>query len=144
MTAMPKNLKIDPLDRALTLIADAADAPPRLNELAQSVGLSPSHLQRAFRKRYGVSPAEYAQSLRLKNLKSALRTAPRVADAIYDAGYGSGSRVYEKTGQLLGMTPADYRRGGVSVASSSARARSSGSMANEAGFTVMAFSLRTD
>jgi AraC family transcriptional regulator of adaptative response/methylated-DNA-[protein]-cysteine methyltransferase len=116
MTAMPKNLKIDPLDRALALIADAADAPPRLNELARSVGLSPSHLQRAFRKRYGVSPAEYAQSLKLKNLKSALRTAPRVADAIYDAGYGSGSRVYEKTGQLLGMTPARYRRGAVGVA----------------------------
>jgi AraC family transcriptional regulator, regulatory protein of adaptative response / methylated-DNA-[protein]-cysteine methyltransferase len=116
MTAMPKNLKIDPLDRALALIADAADAPPRLNELADAVGLSPSHLQRAFRKRYGVSPAEYAQSLKLKNLKSALRTAPRVVDAIYDAGYGSGSRVYEKTGQLLGMTPASYRRGAAGVA----------------------------
>ena len=116
MTAMPKNLKIDPLDRALNLIADAADAPPRLNELAQAVGLSPSHLQRAFRKRYGVSPAEYAQSLKLKILKSALRTAPRVADAIYDAGYGSGSRVYEKTGQLLGMTPASYRRGAAGIA----------------------------
>ncbi len=49
MTAMPKNLKIDPLDRALALIADSADAPPRLNELADAVGLSPSHLQRAFR-----------------------------------------------------------------------------------------------
>ena len=116
MTAMPKNLHIDPLDRALALIADAADAPPRLAELADAVGLSPSHLQRAFRKRFGVSPAEYAQSLKLKQLKSALRRAPRVTDAIYDAGYGSGSRVYEKTGQLLGMTPAAYRRGAAGVA----------------------------
>jgi len=118
MTAMPKStdLQIDPLDRALALIADAADAPPRLNELARAVGLSASHLQRAFRKRFGVSPAEYAQSLKLKNLKSALRAAPRVTDAIYDAGYGSGSRVYEKTGQLLGMTPATYRRGAAGVA----------------------------
>jgi AraC family transcriptional regulator of adaptative response/methylated-DNA-[protein]-cysteine methyltransferase len=118
MTAMPKttDLQIDPLDRALALIADTADAPPRLNELARAVGLSASHLQRAFRKRFGVSPAEYAQSLRLKNLKSALRAAPRVTDAIYDAGYGSGSRVYEKTGQLLGMTPATYRRGAAGVA----------------------------
>jgi AraC family transcriptional regulator of adaptative response/methylated-DNA-[protein]-cysteine methyltransferase len=118
MTAMPKttDLQIDPLDRALALIADTADAPPRLNELARVVGLSPSHLQRAFRKRFGVSPAEFAQSLRLKNLKSALRAAPRVTDAIYDAGYGSGSRVYEKTGQLLGMTPATYRRGAAGVA----------------------------
>ena len=116
MTAMPKTLKIDPLDRALALITDAPDAPPRLGELARAVGLSASHLQRAFRKRFGVSPAEYAQSLKLKNLKSALRRAPRVTDAIYDAGYGSGSRVYEKTGQLLGMTPAHYRRGAAGIA----------------------------
>lgn len=116
MTAMPKNLQIDPLDHALALIADAGETPPRLTDLARAVGLSPSHLQRAFRKRFGVSPAEYAQAQKLKNLKSALRTAPRVTDAIYDAGYGSGSRVYEKTGQLLGMTPATYRRGAAGVA----------------------------
>ena len=116
MTAMPKDLRIDPLDQALALIADAGDAAPRLADLARAVGLSPSHLQRAFRKRFGVSPAEYVQSLKLKSLKSALRSAPRVTDAIYDAGYGSGSRVYEKTGQLLGMTPATYRRGAVGVA----------------------------
>jgi AraC family transcriptional regulator of adaptative response/methylated-DNA-[protein]-cysteine methyltransferase len=118
MTAMPKPtaLRADPLDRALALITDAGETPPRLGDLARSVGLSPSHLQRAFRKRFGVSPAEYAASLKLRNLKSALRTAPRVTDAIYDAGYGSGSRVYEKTGQLLGMTPATYRRGAAGVA----------------------------
>src|ERR1700755_542960 len=116
MTMKPASLDIDPLDHALALLDDHADAPPKLNELAETVGLSPSHLQRAFRKRFGVSPAEYAQSLRLKNLKSALRDTERVTDAIYDAGFGSGSRVYEKTGQLLGMTPANYQRGGAGIA----------------------------
>jgi AraC family transcriptional regulator, regulatory protein of adaptative response / methylated-DNA-[protein]-cysteine methyltransferase len=115
MTMKPVSLALDPLDRALELIA-AAETPPSLADLAREVDLSPSHLQRAFRKRFGVSPAEYAQSRKLKSLKSALRDAPRVADAIFEAGYGSGSRVYEKTGQLLGMTPASYRRGGEGVA----------------------------
>jgi AraC family transcriptional regulator of adaptative response/methylated-DNA-[protein]-cysteine methyltransferase len=115
MTVKPASFVLDPLERALALI-DTANTAPRLPELARAVGLSPSHLQRAFRKRFGVSPAEYAQSRRLRQLKSALRDAPRVADAIYDAGYGSGSRVYEKTGQLLGMTPATYKRGGSGVA----------------------------
>jgi AraC family transcriptional regulator of adaptative response/methylated-DNA-[protein]-cysteine methyltransferase len=115
MTAKPATFVIDPLDRALALL-EGAEAAPRLPELARAVGLSPSHLQRAFRKRFGVSPAEFAQARKLKQLKSALRDAPRVTDAIYDAGYGSGSRVYEKTGQLLGMTPADYKRGGTGVA----------------------------
>jgi AraC family transcriptional regulator of adaptative response/methylated-DNA-[protein]-cysteine methyltransferase len=118
MTAMPRttDLQFDPLDRALTLIAAAGDTPLSLAQLARAVGLSASHLQRSFRKRFGVSPAEYARSLKLDNLKTALRAAPRVTDAIYDAGYGSGSRVYEKTGQLLGMTPATYRRGAAGVA----------------------------
>ncbi len=116
MTMKPASLEIDPLDRALALIDSAADAPPKLDALARAVGLSRSHLQRAFRKRFGVSPAEYAQSLRLKNLKNALRDTERVTDAIYDAGFGSGSRVYEKTGQLLGMTPARYQRGGAGIA----------------------------
>jgi AraC family transcriptional regulator of adaptative response/methylated-DNA-[protein]-cysteine methyltransferase len=114
MTVKPATFALDPLDRALALL-DRADTPPRLPELARAVGLSASHLQRAFRQRFGVSPAEYAQSRKLKALRSALREAPRVTDAIYDAGYGSGSRVYEKTGQLLGMTPADYKRGGSGI-----------------------------
>ena len=116
MTMKPVSLDIDPLDRALAMLNDAADAPPKLSELARVVGLSPSHLQRVFRKRFGVTPAEYSQSLRLKNLKSALRDTDRVTDAIYDAGFGSGSRVYEKTDQLLGMTPASYQRGGAGIA----------------------------
>ncbi len=108
-------MNTDPLENARSLINAANDVPPRLAELAREVGLSASHLQRAFRKRYGLSPAEYARSLRLQRLKSALRTQLRVTDAIYDAGFGSGSRVYEKTGQLLGMTPARYQRGGAGV-----------------------------
>ncbi|HEX4479927.1 MAG TPA: methylated-DNA--[protein]-cysteine S-methyltransferase [Rudaea sp.] len=116
MTMKPASLDIDPLDRALAILTDNADEAPKLSALAASVGLSPSHLQRAFRKRFGVSPAEYVQSRRLKTLKSALRENERVTDAIYDAGYGSGSRVYEKTGQLLGMTPASYRRGAAGIA----------------------------
>ena len=116
MTMKPASLDIDPLDRALAILSDNADEAPKLNALAASVGLSPSHLQRAFRKRFGVSPAEYVQSRKLKQLKSALRETERVTDAIYDAGYGSGSRVYEKTGQLLGMTPASYRGGAVGIA----------------------------
>lgn len=106
----------DPLTHARELLDAAGDIPLRLAELAQRVGLSTSHLQRAFRSRFGVSPSEYAQALRVQRLKSALRTQPRVTDAIFDAGFGSGSRVYEKTGQLLGMTPARYQRGGAGVA----------------------------
>lgn len=101
----------DPIAQAHELISCSEDG-PSLQTLARSVGLSPSHLQRRFRARYGMSPAEFAASRRLGRLKAALRDSESVTDAVYAAGFGSSSRVYEKSDTLLGMTPADYRRGG--------------------------------
>ena len=97
-------------------LLDHSDKAPGLRELAARVGLSPSHLQRAFRRTYGVSPAEYARARRFGEFKRALRCGAAITDAIYDAGFGSGSRVYEHSDRLLGMPPARYREGGVGVA----------------------------
>jgi AraC family transcriptional regulator of adaptative response/methylated-DNA-[protein]-cysteine methyltransferase len=94
------------------LLVERADEPPTLQVLADAAQLSPSHLQRAFRRRYGMSPAEYHRARRFGHLKTALRQGAAVTDAVYDAGFGSGSRVYEHSDRLLGMTPASYRAGG--------------------------------
>lgn len=99
----------DKLERVRTLL-DAGE--PSLNELAEAVGLSPSHLQRVFTARFGLSPAEYLAQRKLGTLKSALREGRDVSAALYDAGYGSPSRVYERGAAKLGMTPARYRAGG--------------------------------
>jgi AraC family transcriptional regulator of adaptative response/methylated-DNA-[protein]-cysteine methyltransferase len=103
------------IERARAIL-DASEIAPGLNELAGKVGLSPSHLQRAFRRVHGVSPAEYARARRFGEFKRALRESPSITDAIFDAGFGSGSRVYENTDRLLGMPPARYREGGQGVA----------------------------
>jgi AraC family transcriptional regulator of adaptative response/methylated-DNA-[protein]-cysteine methyltransferase len=100
-----------PLEHVRALIERATEA-PSLTALASAARLSPSHLQRAFRRRYGMSPAEYHRARRFGQFKNALRKGAAVADAVYDAGFGSGSRVYEHTNRLLGMTPASYRAGG--------------------------------
>ena len=105
----------DALERAREIL-DRSDEVPSLGELAAQVGLSPSHLQRAFRRAYGVSPAEYARSKRFGEFKRALREGASITDAIYDAGFGSGSRVYENSDRLLGMPPARYREGAAGVA----------------------------
>lgn len=94
------------------LLVEQADEAPTLQALADAVQMSPSHLQRAFRRRYGMSPSEYHRARRFGQLKQALRTGAAVTDAVYDAGFGSGSRVYEHSDRLLGMTPASYRAGG--------------------------------
>jgi AraC family transcriptional regulator of adaptative response/methylated-DNA-[protein]-cysteine methyltransferase len=99
------------LERARVLV-ERADEAPSLAELADAAGLSPTYLQRAFRRRYGVSPAEYHRARRFDQLKASLRDGAKVTDAVYGAGFGSGSRVYEHSDRLFGMTPASYRAGG--------------------------------
>ncbi|MGN2245494.1 methylated-DNA--[protein]-cysteine S-methyltransferase [Frateuria sp. GZRR35] len=102
---------IEPLEQARRLL-DEADTAPSLDALASAVALSPTYLQRAFRRRFGMSPAEYHRSRRFGQFKAALREGSAVTDAVYEAGFGSGSRVYEHSNRLLGMTPASYRAGG--------------------------------
>lgn len=98
-----------PLDAAKRLL-DAGE--PTLQQLASATGLSASHLQRSFRERHGLSPAQYLAQRKLMTLKTQLRKGGDVSAALYDAGYGSPSRVYEAGAARLGMTPARYRDGG--------------------------------
>src|SRR4051812_29711993 len=81
-----------------------------LDELAGAVGASPFHLQRRFKETFGVSPRDYQDAYRVESVKSALRNGSRVTDAVFDAGYGSVSRFYEKP--RLGMPARDYRARG--------------------------------
>ena len=103
--------RVQTIRRACAVI-DAAEQPPLLNELATAIGLSTSHLHREFKRVTGVTPREYAAGKRLERLQNGLAAGRPVADAIYAAGYGSGSRVYENAKRTLGMTPGQYRAGG--------------------------------
>lgn len=96
------------LERARALL-DGGE--PTLAELAAAVGLGATQLQRRFSARFGLSPAEYLAQRKLGKLKSALRAGSDVSAALYDAGYGSPSRVYEDGAAKLGMTPAQFRAG---------------------------------
>lgn len=103
------------LDAARALL-ERSDETPNLATLAAAVGLSPAWLQRNFRRHFGVSPAEFARARRFGAFKRALREGAGVTDAVYAAGFGSGSRVYEHADSLLGMPPARYRDGGTDIA----------------------------
>ncbi|CAN5219202.1 bifunctional DNA-binding transcriptional regulator/O6-methylguanine-DNA methyltransferase Ada [soil metagenome] len=86
-----------------------------LRALARAVGMSPFHLQREFKRRFGVSPSEYARARRQSRFRDLLRSEGTVSRATYEAGFGSSSRVYEGASRELGMTPAAYRRGAAGV-----------------------------
>src|SRR5690242_21239522 len=71
----------DPLEHARELLDRSAE-PLSLNQLAARVGLSPAYLQRSFRRRFGVSPAEYLRARRFTELKANLRDGANVTDAV--------------------------------------------------------------
>ena len=91
---------------------EAAETMPSLDALAVRAGYSRFHFLRMFRNHTGVTPRSYAEGVRARRLQTALASGIRVADAVAEAGFGSESRVYEKTGEILGMTPGAARRGG--------------------------------
>jgi AraC family transcriptional regulator of adaptative response/methylated-DNA-[protein]-cysteine methyltransferase len=91
---------------------EAEETIPSLEALAARSGYSRFHFLRMFRDHTGLTPRSYAEGVRARRLQAALGSGTRVADAVLDAGFGSESRVYEKTGALLGMTPGAARRGG--------------------------------
>jgi AraC family transcriptional regulator, regulatory protein of adaptative response / methylated-DNA-[protein]-cysteine methyltransferase len=96
-------------------LLDEAEGVLTLAELSKRVRVSPFHLQRLFKRATGLSPREYQTARRMQQVKQGLRKGDDVTTALYDAGYGSPSRLYEKSQQQLGMTPGVYRRGGVGV-----------------------------
>lgn len=94
------------------LIDESVEESPDLTYLSQRLEVSMSHLQRIFKKLMGISPRQYADSRRADLFKAGVKEGLSVVEAMYDAGYGSSSRLYEKASAQLGMTPATYGKGG--------------------------------
>lgn len=86
-----------------------------LDDLAAQAQLSPAHFQKRFKAIIGISPKEYLEACRLKSLKQHLRDTLQITDAIYQTGFGSSSRVYEKINSHIGMTPKQYQGKGKNI-----------------------------
>lgn len=98
--------------RACRQIEENGEEALRLGALAKDAELSSHQLGRAFRRVIGLTPRQYADAVRLGRLKWRLQKGDDVTTALYEAGYGSASRLYERSDAQLGMTPATYRKGG--------------------------------
>lgn len=114
----PKNATtIDPqveiVRRACGLIEELQkEGSVDLTTLGARLGVSSFHLQRTFKSIMGVTPRQYAEALRMSGFRASVRDGESVTGAMYDAGFGSSSRLYERARAELGMTPATYARGG--------------------------------
>jgi AraC family transcriptional regulator of adaptative response/methylated-DNA-[protein]-cysteine methyltransferase len=97
------------------VVDQQTEARPTLALLAKEFRLSRFHLQRTFKSVLGVSPRAYIDACRLRQVKQNLQAGHSVTTSLYAAGYGSSSRLYERTATQLGMTPEKYRRGAVAA-----------------------------
>jgi AraC family transcriptional regulator of adaptative response/methylated-DNA-[protein]-cysteine methyltransferase len=100
------------VERACRRLEAGADGRLRLDRLAGELGVTSQRLARLFRRHLGITPQQYVQARRIEAFRSEVRNGRSIASALYQAGYGSGSRLYERAPAELGMTPAAYRRGG--------------------------------
>ena len=92
-------------------LIETADEAPKLDDLAETVGLSPYHFHRIFKQALGVTPKAYAMAHRHKRVRAGLGKSGTVTEAIYDAGFNSNGRFYANSWEMLGMTPSDFRSG---------------------------------
>ena len=106
---------IEAVRRASAYLATHADETVTLGHLARVTSMSPHHLQRRFKAIVGLSPREFQSAVRAGKLRTSLRDGRDVTTAIYEAGYGSPSRVYEAAPTGKGMSLSSYRRGGAGM-----------------------------
>ena len=114
--ALTGNRQADSVKAMCRFIEQHLDEPVTLGRLGKEFHQSPFHLQRRFKAVLGITPREYADTCRVRQLKRNLQAGDSVTRAMYDAGYGSSSRLYERTASQLGMTPDKYRRGAIAAA----------------------------
>jgi AraC family transcriptional regulator of adaptative response/methylated-DNA-[protein]-cysteine methyltransferase len=93
-------------------IIEESEEEPSLEKLADAIGRSPGYFHRTFKAATGLTPKEYAAAHRAKKVRQGLTSGNTVTEAMYDAGFNSSGRFYEKSTGMLGMTPSQYRAGG--------------------------------
>ena len=111
--AAPIDPQVEIVRRACDLIAELqSEGNVDLATLGSRLGVSSFHLQRTFKSIMGVTPRQYAEARRINGFRAQVRSGDSITGAMYEAGFGSSSRLYERATAELGMTPATYARGG--------------------------------
>jgi AraC family transcriptional regulator of adaptative response/methylated-DNA-[protein]-cysteine methyltransferase len=103
------------MQKACRYIEEHLDEIVSLGQLGAELGLSQAYTQRLFKRVLGISPRQYAEARRLERLKSQLKGGASVTNTVYEVGYSSSSRLYERAPGQLGMTPTAYKRGGAGL-----------------------------
>lgn len=110
-----RNPQLDAVQHICRWIESHLEDTLTLESISKEMGLSSFHLQRTFKRFMGITPRQYADAFRLRKFKTTLKAGQSVTNALYEAGYGSNSRLYERASSQLGMTPSVYKKGGKGI-----------------------------
>lgn len=97
---------------AIRFIERQAAAQPALGDIAAHVGLSPTHLQRVFKRWAGVSPKRFLQYLTVEHAKMLLDESESVLDAAFAVGLSGPGRLHDLFVGVEAVTPGEYKRAG--------------------------------
>jgi AraC family transcriptional regulator of adaptative response/methylated-DNA-[protein]-cysteine methyltransferase len=103
----------DAIARAANFLSEHTAERTTLDQLAAASGLGKFALQRGFKRVLGVTPGDFAREQRKDRFRDKVRKPKlSITDAVYEAGFGSSSRLYEGIDQTLGMSPTAMKSGG--------------------------------
>lgn len=89
---------------------------PSLNEIAETVHLSPFHFQRLFKDWAGVSPKKFMQYISVEYAKQLLKEKQATLfDTAHETGLSGTSRLHDLFINIEGMTPGEFKNGGESL-----------------------------
>lgn len=104
---------IGPADRLQRVLErlEAIDMPlPSIQELAALSGYHPVSLARAFRRRYGIGPADYIRKRRVHQAVSLIARGRSLAHAAATLGFVDESHLHRSFVAEYAMTPGAFRR----------------------------------
>jgi AraC family transcriptional regulator len=82
-----------------------------LEEIAAAVGVHPVHLASTFRRHHGCTVGDYVRRLRIEYAaRELIRSGTPLVEIALDAGFANQSHFTRAFKQLIGTTPAEYRR----------------------------------
>jgi AraC family transcriptional regulator of adaptative response/methylated-DNA-[protein]-cysteine methyltransferase len=102
------------IQKAIEFIHTNFQQQPDLDEIAKEVYLSPFHFQRLFKDWAGVSPKKFLQYISLQHAKKLLEHHT-VTDTAYETGLSGSGRLHDLFINIEGMTPGEYKNGGVQL-----------------------------
>jgi AraC family transcriptional regulator of adaptative response/methylated-DNA-[protein]-cysteine methyltransferase len=117
LRCQPQSEKANPQTETVLRVCEILETEEQisLEDLGARLGLSAAHLQKIFKEIIGVSPKKYSGMKRLEKFKSEIKAGADVTGAMYEAGFGSSSRLYENVSEKLGMTPKTYAKKGANM-----------------------------